>query len=173
MPYGLTIQRFMVVTPPSYAFQALKCRFWALIRPAGRASFGSSNEGLASPFLLSQSAADAALEQFSTPLCTRSQFIPLDRMIPAFQCSPSLPSTIDGTCRGDTVVCRSGYRSLQGFLFAPSSSAHEAPAFFFGTPSRFSTMRWPRIPGVAFSQWNVTSSLCSLIVHTLASVQEA
>jgi hypothetical protein len=104
MPYGLTIQRFMFVTPPSYAFQALKCRFWAVIRPAGRASFGSSNEGLASPFLLSQSAANPTLEQFSTPLCTSSQFIPLDRTIPAFQCSPSLPSTIDGTCRGDMSV---------------------------------------------------------------------
>jgi hypothetical protein len=129
MPYGLTIQRFMLVTPPSYAFQALKCRFWSVIRPAGRASFGSSNEGLASPFLLSQSAANPALEQFSTPPCrapssshSTGRFLHFNAIHP---CPPRLMERV-------AVICRSGYRSLQGCLFAPASSAHEAPVFFFG-----------------------------------------
>lgn len=147
----------------------LKCRFWSVIRPAGGASFGSSNEGLASPFLLSQSAANPALEQFSTPLYrapssshSTGRFLHFNAFHP---CPPRLMERV-------AVICRSGYRSLQGCLFAPSSSSHEAPTFF-RTPSRFSIMRLPRVPGVAFSQWNVTSSPCSLIVQTLASTQEA
>jgi hypothetical protein len=169
MPYCQTVQRFMLVTPPSYAFQTLKCRFWSVIRPAGRGSFGSSNEGLASPFLLSQSAANPPLEQFSTPPCRApSSSHSTGRYLHFNAIHPWPPRLIQLFA----VICRSGYRSLQGSLFAPSSSSHEAPVFFFGTPSRFSTMRWPRAPGVTFSQWNVTSSLCSLIVHTLASTQE-
>jgi hypothetical protein len=134
MPYGLTIQRFMLVTPPSYVFQALKCRFWSVIRPAGRASLGSSNEGLASPFLPSQSAASPALEQFSTPPCqapssshSTGRFFHFNTIRP---CPSQLMERV-------AVICRSGYRSLQGSLFAPSSSAHEAPVFFFGLASRF------------------------------------
>jgi hypothetical protein len=130
MPYGLTVQRFMLVTPPSYAFQALKCRFWSVIRPAGRASLGSSNEGLASPFLLSQSASNPALEQFSTPPCRASssshstgRFLHFNALHP---CTPRLMESV-------AVICRSGYRSLQGYLFAPASNAHEAPVYFFGT----------------------------------------
>jgi hypothetical protein len=126
------------VTPSSYAFQALKCRFWSVIRLAGRASFGSSNEGPASPFLLGQSAANPALEHFSTPPCRApSSSHSTGRYLHFNAIHPYPPRVMERVA----VICRSGYRSLQGFLFAPSSSSHEAPVFFFGTPPRFSMMR--------------------------------